>query len=159
MLGLVLVSSHNFLVFVYLTVGEDPYTNYIIDLGMSTNQYALFTGGVYSFVLAISSVFSSYLVDILPRRIIYSCAVLSWSLCLIGISLSNNFTEAFLGHIGVAIFASITIPSCVSMVNDIVPVKYKTTALSVMFVGPLLGIAFASLSTILDTNIGWRHSI
>ena len=159
MVGLASVRKHNLLVFVYITVGTDPYTNYIIDLNMNTNQYSLFTGGAYGLVIAVSSLFTSYLVDILPRRILYGTASICWSGSLIAVSLANNFTQAFIGHLAVGFFASVSGPCCISLINDTVPLKYRTTALSFINIGALLGIAFSSLSTILDTHIGWRHSI
>lgn len=137
----------------------DKFRHINVDLAFSQEAYASLSSIVFTAFFAIFSIIAGSVADKYPRNLIIlgSCAI--WSLATALQSSTTDFwTFAVLRAIvgaGQAFFN----PATYTIIADIFPKTLIAQANGLITSGIYLGGAFASLSIILDSNIGWRNTI
>jgi MFS family permease len=59
----------------------------------------------------------------------------------------------------VAVFASASHPVSFSLINDYFSYEYKSRANSIFLIGGFFGVVLSSLTTNLDTLLGWKEAL
>ena len=90
------------------------------------------------------------------RKLFMGLAVLVWSGCVAVTGFTDSFTVFVLMRVLLGVFESITNPVSYSLLRDIFPPDYRSTANSILTSGVYVGEAVSSLSILVISNYGWR---
>jgi MFS family permease len=137
----------------------DTFRHINADLSFSQEAYASLSSIVFTGFFATFSIIAGSKADKYPRNLIIlgSCAV--WSLATGLQSVSNSFLSFAVLRAIVGASQAFFNPAAYTIIADIFPKTLIAQANGLITCGIYLGGAFASLSIILDSNIGWRNTL
>jgi len=112
--------------------GEDPPPNpeYNVKdaLGLTSFQFAIVTGSVYTFTNGFANLFFGYFADIYPRKWLWLTTCFGWTLLTFTESLTQNFVQLLFARIGFAILMGSCVPLSVSLLSDFTLPKERGVA-------------------------------
>ena len=79
------------IVFVYLTTGNDPYTNMKVDLDLSGEQYAIFVGTIFTLINSVFGLLMGYLADSFNRKWLLFGTTMMYTLMTLACAFVHNF--------------------------------------------------------------------
>jgi len=132
------------------------------DLGISSTDYGILSGYATSIFFALCAIPVAFLADQSRHRVWILClATIWWSVMVILQGLSHNFWEIFLARLAMGIGQSASESLSVSLISDMLPVKYVPYGESAFYVGIYIGEAVsANISTAFRaTNTSWRFAL
>ena len=126
------------------------------EFGLSNEQLGLL-GSAFMVVYAISSPFSGYTVDRLPRRLLITLGLLFWSLICSATALSRNFFQLIFFRGAEGLGESFYFPASMSLLSDYHGPATRSRALGIHQTSVYLGTAGgAVLAGFLGQYHGWR---
>jgi MFS family permease len=126
------------------------------EFGLSPTQLGLL-GSAFMFVYALSSPFSGYTVDRLPRRLLIMLGLTFWSLICAATALSKNFMQLIFFRGAEGLGESFYFPASMSLLSDYHGPRTRSRALSTHQTSVYLGTAGgATLAGFLGEVLGWR---
>ena len=128
------------------------------DLAISDTRVGLLQGLAFALFYTLAGLPIGRLVDSRNRRNLVMAGIAVWSMFTSGCSAARSFSSLFLARIGVGVGEATLNPSAFSLIADYFPRERLSTALSVFYLGALMGsgLAFAVGGTIVDavTKVG-----
>ncbi len=126
------------------------------EFGLSQRQLG-YLGSAFMFVYAVSSPFSGYTVDLLPRRLLITLGLTFWSLICAATALSRNFLQLIFFRGAEGLGESFYFPASMSLLSDYHGPRTRSRALSIHQTSVYLGTAGgAVLAGFLGERLGWR---
>jgi MFS family permease len=126
------------------------------EFGLSPEQQGLL-GMAFMVVYALSSPFSGYTVDRLPRRLLIASGLLFWSLICSATALSRNFYQLIFFRAAEGLGESFYFPASMSLLSDYHGPTTRSKALGIHQTSVYLGTAGgAALAGYLGEKYGWR---
>eukprot|EP00471_Norrisiella_sphaerica_P006120 CAMPEP_0184489614 /NCGR_PEP_ID=MMETSP0113_2-20130426/15940_1 /TAXON_ID=91329 /ORGANISM="Norrisiella sphaerica, Strain BC52" /LENGTH=543 /DNA_ID=CAMNT_0026873143 /DNA_START=597 /DNA_END=2228 /DNA_ORIENTATION=- len=138
------------------TEAKNLYAN--IDLDYDSSAYSWLASFGFTGTFAVASIFAGRVSDTYPRGLVLSLASLLWSAFLALGSLSQDFNHLFASRALMGIAQAVTTPASYTLLAELTPKDKIAFANSVFSLGIYLGGGLASLSIILDQQVGWRGS-
>ena len=130
-----------------------------IDLDFSQAQYGLLASVAFTSLFAIASLGAGVAADQYNRKTLTLVSVLLWSGATLGTSLSTTYEQVVLWRIAMGLACAFSTPTAYTLIQQRVPKDRTALASSFYGTGVALGGAFASLSILLDTELGWRQAL
>lgn len=130
-----------------------------VDLSFSQSQYGLLASIAFTSLFAIASLGAGIASDRYNRKTLTIVSALMWSGATMGTSLSNTYEQVVLWRIAMGLACAFSTPTAYTLIQQLVPKDKTALASSFYGTGVALGGAFASLSILLDTQLGWRHAL
>jgi MFS family permease len=123
---------------------------------LSKTQLGLL-GSAFMVVYAVSSPFSGYTVDLLPRRLLITAGLLFWSLVCAATAMSRNFYQLIFFRGAEGLGESFYFPASMSVLSDYHGPRTRSRALGIHQTSVYLGTAGgAVLAGYLGEHLGWR---
>ena len=130
-----------------------------VDLDFSQAQYGLLASVAFTSLFAIASLGAGVAADRYNRKTLTLLSVLLWSGATLGTSLSTTYEQVVLWRIAMGLACAFSTPTAYTLIQQRVPKDRTALASSFYGTGVALGGAFASLSILLDTELGWRQAL
>ena len=137
---------------------SSPFLHINIDLAFSQEQYGLLASVGFTTLFALTSLFAGSFSDSFSRKKIILFSSLGWSFITILQSFSYDYTSFLVLRSLLAIVQAFFTPAAYTLLSDIFPKKLVGTANGVLGGGVYIGGGLASLSILLDNQIGWRST-
>ena len=126
------------------------------EFGLSPRQLG-YLGSAFMLVYAVSSPFSGYTVDLLPRRLLITLGLSFWSLICAATAVSRNFYQLVFFRGAEGLGESFYFPASMSLLSDYHGPRTRSRALSIHQTSVYLGTAGgAVLAGYLGERMGWR---
>jgi MFS family permease len=127
------------------------------DLHASDTAMGALTGLAYTLVYVVVALPVARLADTGVRRTIVAAGVAVWSVMTAVCGLASSYVALLLARMGVAAGEACNLPSGMSMIGDLFPLKHRGTALGTMMIGSALGTAFgAVVASQLAARFSWH---
>jgi MFS family permease len=129
-----------------------------VDIGFSESQYGILASVAFTSLFAIASLVAGFAADRFNRKTLTIASASVWGLATLGTSLSNSYFEVVLWRVLMGLSCAFSTPTAYTLLAQRVPADKKATASSLFSTGVALGGGLASLSILLDNQIGWRNT-
>ena len=127
------------------------------DLNLSNAQYGVLNGAVWVLSFGFMAVFMGSLADRYSRTRVMAAGILIWSICTAASGLAHSFLDLVLARFFVATGEAALVPAAVSLLADLFPLRRRSTASGIFFMGIPLGIGLAFvIAGSLGAVQGWR---
>lgn len=130
-----------------------------VDLQFTKSQYGLLASTAFTILFALSSLIAGSLADKYDRKTLTISSCLVWTLATLAQSQAQTYNEVLIARVvmgGACAFAS---PAAYTFVADKISRDKLAFANSIYGSGVYLGGSLASLSLLLDENVGWRWTL
>jgi MFS family permease len=128
-----------------------------IDLGFSQSQYGLLASVAFTSLFAVASLGAGVASDRYNRKILTIASAIAWSVATLGTALSTSYEQVVLWRIAMGLACAFSTPTAYTLLKEQVPQDRAALASSIYATGVALGGALASLSLLLDSELGWRN--
>lgn len=135
-----------------------PFSAMNVDIGFSQSQYGVLASLAFTALFAFASLGAGAASDRFDRKKLTVVAALGWGVATLGTALSSSYTEVLSWRVLMGLACAFTTPTAYTLINDRVPDDRKSLATSFYGTGVALGGALASLSILLDNNVGWQQT-
>src|SRR5271156_6260956 len=126
------------------------------EFGLSQEQLG-YLGSAFMLVYALTSPFSGYTVDLLPRRLLITLGLTFWSLICAATALSRSFFQLIFFRAAEGLGESFYFPASMSILADYHGARTRSRALGIHQTSVYLGTAGgAVLAGYLGQTLGWR---
>ncbi len=129
-----------------------------IDLGFGEEQYGLLASFGFTLVFTICSLVAGRAADSGNRAGITAAAAAGWSVATAGQGLANSFDTVLGARALTGMTQAFTNPAAYGLIASTFPESRVSTANSIYSSAVYVGGALASLTILLDNQIGWRDS-
>ena len=130
------------------------------DLHLSDSQMGIIMGPAFSILFAIAGVPFGLLADRISRRNLVAAVVAIWSMATGLAGATQSFIQMAVCRAAVGMGIAGGPPACMAMISDIFPARWRTTALSVFYMGGALGGATAfGAGAWAAAHYGWRNAL
>jgi MFS family permease len=130
-----------------------------VDIGFSEAQYGVLASLAFTSLFAVASLAAGIISDRFNRKTLTIGAAVVWSMATLGTSLSHDYPEVVLWRVCMGLACAFVTPPAYTLIAQRVPKESVSLASSLYGTGVALGGAFASLSILLDTSVGWRNAL
>jgi MFS family permease len=130
-----------------------------VAIGFSEAQYGLLASLAFTALFAVASLGAGIAADRYNRKTLTLVAATGWSLATIGTALSTSYGQVLSWRIAMGLFCAFSTPTAYTLINEKVPSEKKSFATSVYGTGVAMGGALASLSILLDNQVGWQQTL
>jgi MFS family permease len=130
-----------------------------VAIGFSEAQYGLLASLAFTTLFAIASLGAGAAADRYDRKALTVVSAVGWSLATVGTSLSSSYTQVLSWRIAMGLFCAFSTPTAYTLINQKVPKDRISLATSIYGTGVAFGGALASLSILLDNELGWKQAI
>ena len=115
------------------------------DLGVSDTQVSLLIGLAFAVFYTLLGVPIARLADRHSRRVVIAVGITIWCFMTAMCGLARNYTQLFLGRVGVGVGEAALSPSALSMLSDYFPKRTRGRAVAVYNTGITLGTGLAMI--------------
>ena len=129
-----------------------------VDLGFSEAQYGLLASLAFTTLFAVASLGAGAAADKYNRKTLTVLSAIGWSVAIIGTSMSTTYNEVLFWRIAMGLFCAFSTPTAYTLITEKVPTDRVSLATSIYGTGVAFGGGFASLSILLDNEIGWSQT-
>ena len=129
-----------------------------IDLGFGEEQYGLLASFGFTLLFTICSLVAGRAADSGNRAGITAAAAAGWSVATVGQGLANSFDSVLGARALTGLTQAFTNPAAYGLIASTFPESRVSTANSIYSSAVYVGGALASLTILLDNQIGWRDS-
>mmetsp|Transcript_14027 Transcript_14027/g.32356 ORF Transcript_14027/g.32356 Transcript_14027/m.32356 type:complete len:561 (-) Transcript_14027:9-1691(-) len=140
-------------------VAADPFRAMNVAIGFSEAQYGLLASLAFTGLFAIASLGAGAAADKYDRKKLTVLSALGWSVAIIGTSFSTTYNEVLFWRIVMGLFCAFSTPTAYTLITEKVPKDRLSLATSLYGTGVALGGAMASLSILLDNEVGWSQTL
>jgi len=127
-----------------------------VDLSFGNSEYSLLASLAFTSTFAVASIVAGRLADKYPRGKLAAVACVLWSSALGLGSLSQNYEQLFVSRAAMGLTQAVTNPASLTLLAEVTPPEKIATANAIFSSGIYLGGGLASLSILLDEQVGWR---
>ncbi|CEM28351.1 unnamed protein product [Vitrella brassicaformis CCMP3155] len=127
-----------------------------IDLGFDEKQYSFIASFGFTIFFSAAGFFAGGQVDKMSRRVATGLPALGWAAMTALQAGAQSFGQLFGLRVGQGVFMAFTTPAAYALLADIFPANQRATANSFYVSAVYLGQALASLSILLNEQLGWR---
>lgn len=124
---------------------------------MTDTQYGLASGLYFTYTNVVAAIVLGSQVDNFNRKRFLFISCFLWN----GICLLSHFIQSFGQMVAIrmsfAVISAVHTPACISLIGDMFEHEDRSKANSVYVAAISFGVGLASLTTILNENIGWRN--
>lgn len=136
-----------------------PFQAMNVDIGFDQAQYGLLASIAFTALYAVATLGAGIASDRFNRRTLTIAAALGWSAATLGTALANTYTEVLLCRVAMGLACAFSTPTAYTLIKERVPEERIALATSVYGTGVAVASGLASLSLILDTQVGWRSTL
>lgn len=129
-----------------------------VDIGFSEAQYGLLASLAFTTLFAVASLGAGAAADKYNRKTLTVLSAIGWSVAIIGTSMSTTYNEVLFWRIAMGLFCAFSTPTAYTLITEKVPTDRISLATSIYGTGVAFGGGFASLSILLDNQIGWSQT-
>ena len=130
------------------------------DLHLSDSQMGIIIGPAFSLCFAIAGVPFGLLADRVNRRNMVAALIAAWSVATGLGGMAQSFIQMAISRAAVGMGIAGGPPACMAMITDIFPSNWRTTALSVFYMGGAIGGAAAfGAGAWSVAHFGWRNTL
>ncbi len=129
-----------------------------VDIGFSEAQYGLLASLAFTTLFAVASLGAGAAADKYNRKTLTVLSAIGWSVAIIGTSMSTTYNEVLFWRITMGLFCAFSTPTAYTLITEKVPADRISLATSIYGTGVAFGGGFASLSILLDNQIGWSQT-
>jgi MFS family permease len=130
-----------------------------IDLGFSQSQYGLLASVAFTSLFAVASLGAGVASDRYNRKFLTIASAAAWSVATLGTAFSTSYEQVVLWRIAMGLACAFSTPTAYTLLQERVPQDRAALASSIYGTGVALGGALASLSLLLDSELGWRNAL
>lgn len=130
-----------------------------VDIGFDKDAYASLAALVFSVVFTFFSFFTGSVSDSYDRRNIAVISCIIWSLSTMAQALASSYTDLVVDRVIIAASQSFFNPAAYTLISELFPPQLVGTMNGIFSGGIFIGGALASLSILLDGQIGWRNTV
>jgi MFS family permease len=130
-----------------------------IDIGFSQVQYGTLASVAFTALFAVASLVAGNLADKTDRKTLTFVACLLWSGATLATALSMNYGQLVAARVIMGLMCAFATPCGYTLIRDNFPSSNRALVSSIYGSGVYLGGALASLSILLDNNLGWRVTL
>ena len=140
-------------------VAADPFRAMNVAIGFSQAQYGLLASLAFTTLFAVASLGAGAAADKYDRKTLTVISAVGWSVAIIGTALSTTYTEVLSWRIVMGLFCAFSTPTAYTLITEKVPKDRLSLATSIYGTGVAFGGALASLSILLDDQVGWSQTL
>jgi len=129
-----------------------------VAIEFSEAQYGLLASLAFTTLFAVASLGAGAAADKYDRKTLTVLSAVGWSIAIIGTSFSTTYNEVLFWRIVMGLFCAFSTPTAYTLIAEKVPKDRLSLATSIYGTGVAFGGAFASLSILLDNQIGWSQT-
>lgn len=137
----------------------DPTRAMNLDVGFTEAQYGILASLAFTSLFAVASLAAGIISDRFNRKTLTISAAIVWSVATLGTSVSDSYSEVLGWRVAMGLACAFVTPPAYTLIAERVPKDRVSLASSLYGTGVALGGAFASLSILLDNNLGWREAL
>ena len=130
-----------------------------VDLEFTKSQYGLLASTAFTFLFAFSSLIAGSLADKYDRKLLTLSSCLVWTLATLAQSQAQTYDEVLIARVVMGGACAFAAPAAYTLIADKISKDKLAFANSLYGSGVYLGGALASLSLLLDNNMGWRGTL
>ena len=147
-------------VYYLVNFSEDakPFYSMNADIGFTQAQYGLLASVAFSVLFAFASLGAGAAADRFNRKQLTIASMVGWGTATLGTAFSSSYDAVLFWRVIMGLACAFTTPAGYTLINDRVPEDRKSFASSLYGTGVALGGALASLSILLDNQIGWKQT-
>jgi len=98
--------------------GEEAFSNFEIDLGLTKTQYGILSGVTFTLISGIFALVNGIIVDRYNRKWILIISGIIWSLMVVVQSFSTNFITILIPRLVLEVATTATGPAGISIISD-----------------------------------------
>jgi MFS family permease len=152
-------SSIYYLVNFEQSASNDAFRAMNVAIGFDESQYGLLASLGFTALFAIASIGAGAAADRFNRKTLTIIAATGWSVATLGTSIATTYSEVLTWRILMGLFCAFSTPTAYTLISERVPADRKSLANSLYATGVALGGALASLSILLDNDVGWKQAL
>lgn len=137
----------------------DPVKHINVALDFNKEQYATLASFGFTIVFAMVSFFAGTISDNYNRSTILSLSCLAWSACTALQGQARTYNDLIPLRASLGASQAFFNPAAYTILSDIFPQKMIGTVNGIFSGGVYLGGALASLSILLDNEVGWSNTM
>ena len=137
----------------------DAFTAMNVDLNFSQTQYGLLASVAFTSLFAVASLGAGVASDRYNRKVLTIASAAAWSVATLGTALSTSYEQVVLWRIAMGLACAFSTPTAYTLLQEGVPKDRGALASSIYGTGVALGGALASLSLLLDSELGWKNAL
>jgi MFS family permease len=139
----------------YLVTSFGP--SIIRDLQLTTLQFTLLTGFVFSAFYVLFGLFAGSLADRRDRPRLIAAGLALWSALTAATGLAMNFAHAALARLFIGVGEAVLTPASLSMLSDRLPPQRHALAAAIYYLGIPIGIGSSFIfAGVMGPVLGWR---
>lgn len=139
--------------------GADPFQAMNLDLGFSETQYGVLASVAFTSLFAVASLGAGVASDRYNRKFLTTASAVAWSVATLGTAFSHSYTEVVICRVAMGLACAFSTPTAYTLIRDAVPKDRVALASSLYATAVALGSGLASLSILLDQQLGWRNAL
>ena len=137
----------------------DPFKAMNVAIGFSEGQYGLLASLAFTALFAVASLGAGAAADRYDRKLLTTISAVGWSVATVGTAFSTTYTEVLSWRIMMGLFCAFATPTAYTLIAEKVPKDRLSLATSIYGTGVAFGGALASLSILLDNELGWSQAL
>jgi MFS family permease len=141
------------------SIDAEPVRAMNVDIGFSEAQYGVLASLAFTSLFAVASLAAGIISDRFNRKTLTIGAAVVWGVATLGTSVSHDYPEVVVWRVCMGLACAFATPPAYTFIAQRVPRESVSLASSLYGTGVALGGAFASLSILLDTSVGWRNAL
>eukprot|EP00297_Palpitomonas_bilix_P008474 CAMPEP_0113893558 /NCGR_PEP_ID=MMETSP0780_2-20120614/16166_1 /TAXON_ID=652834 /ORGANISM="Palpitomonas bilix" /LENGTH=447 /DNA_ID=CAMNT_0000883875 /DNA_START=19 /DNA_END=1362 /DNA_ORIENTATION=- /assembly_acc=CAM_ASM_000599 len=136
--------------------GNTSFTSLHVALNLTDVEYGLLTGYAFSVTYVVLGIFVGVLADRFNRALLLFIGFIVWSAATGVTGLSTYFWHVLVARAVLGIGEAFCSPAAYGLIADYFPKERLATANSVYSFGVYVGGGLASLTTVINSAVGWR---
>jgi MFS family permease len=136
-----------------------PFQAMNLDIGFSEAQYGVLASVAFTSLFAVASLGAGVASDRYNRKFLTLASALAWSVATLGTAFSDSYTQVVICRVAMGLACAFSTPTAYTLIRDAVPKDRVALASSLYATAVALGSGLASLSILLDQELGWRNAL
>jgi MFS family permease len=136
-----------------------PFQAMNLDIGFSEAQYGVLASVAFTSLFAVASLGAGVASDRFNRKFLTLASALTWSVATLGTAFSDSYTQVIICRVLMGLACAFSTPTAYTLIRDAVPKDRVALASSLYATAVALGSGLASLSILLDQELGWRNAL
>jgi MFS family permease len=137
----------------------NPFQAMNLDIGFSEAQYGVLASVAFTSLFAIASLGAGIASDRYNRKFLTLASATAWSVATLGTAFSDSYTQVVVCRVLMGLACAFSTPTAYTLIRDAVPKDRVALASSLYATAVALGSGLASLSILLDQELGWRNAL
>jgi MFS family permease len=137
----------------------NPFQAMNLDIGFSEAQYGVLASVAFTSLFAVASLGAGVASDRYNRKALTLASATAWSVATLGTAFSDSYTQVVICRVLMGLACAFSTPTAYTLIRDAVPKDRVALASSLYATAVALGSGLASLSILLDQELGWRNAL